>query len=145
MLKGVGKLNNYLTKWCRSHGFNVTCKLSTDFSCGMESNTIYYALVIPEEHADKFSQLCSVLLNDTSNIFILSFFHELGHLYSEEKVAGKDSTNRVDKYYNSEIEYSATVWACKYINEHSEEVNKMYNEFMELVYTFYNENGVTND
>lgn len=161
MLKGKKKLDNYLTNWCQSNGFDIKCKLGPNFEYDSNNKTVYYSLIIVDTHDKLFyNEVCKPLLNvKACNSFILSLFHEIGHFKTEsnfdddewcdyfdmvDKLRSKSKfTNRdYRKYYYSEPEFAATEWGCKYINKNSSKVSKLYEELLPLIQDFYIKNNV---
>ena len=153
MLKGIKEIDTYLTEWLTAHDFDAIATLGTDFMCDLESNTINYALVISEEHDKLFLGVCKECREEIVACpnFILSFFHELGHIetedmwdddewdyYFENVAEGLDPLT----YYHSPIEYEATKWGCDYICDHTNIIQQLIEGLSPLVNNFYKLNEV---
>jgi len=164
MLKGYRKIDKYLTDWCKKNGFNVKCRLDTDFSYEEDTKTIYYALVIPQAHDELFYDICKTFMPDVEKCdnFLLSFFHELGHhqtqdyFFDEEMYDYFDFLDTFDnkkkltkkdykRYYYHPVEISATEWGCTYINNNLIKIKDFFDGLVPLIMNFYKVNKVELD
>ena len=162
MLKGVGKINKYLTDWCKSNGFKVKCRIGSDFEYDRIHNIVYYSFVISDDHDKLFKSLCSQYLsNDIQecDTFILSFFHELGHYLSKddydedewdkyfklkERLTNKKRCTDKDfiKYIMHPIELEATIRGCEYLNSHIDNVEIFAGNLSKLTTEFFKLNNI---
>lgn len=152
-LKGIDRLNQFFTKWLADHDFDAVAELGTDFSVDLSSNTIYYSVVEIADTADRFVNFCKSLEPDLVEVdpFIVSFFHELGHIETEDYWDTKD-WERYDKfveitkddytYFNFPIEREATKWGCDYIVNNVEEIVEFVRDYSTMISDFYRINGV---
>lgn len=144
MLKGVEELNNYLTNWFKSNGYDINCKLSTNFCYNTATDEVNYSIFLPAEQSGVFAEkVCEPLVGNVYDPFILFLFHEVGHKYTIDKFSKKDleyyfaNKPASTDYYYLDIEYEATKWGCEYIKNNLEKVRQLYEEFMLLVRNFY--------
>lgn len=158
MLKGIAALDEYLNTWLYEHDFDAVVELDTDFSVDLNSNTIYYALVVPQALDEDFIKVCRRLHNNLLNAdtFLLSFFHELGHIETEDEWTEADwdaynkftatvDTNDAMTYFTHPIELAATKWGCDYIMSHIDEIKEFVNGYAPLITNIYQLNNVTAD
>lgn len=152
-LKAVDQLNHFFTKWLADHNFDAVAELGTDFAVDLTSNTIYYSVVEIADTAERFVNFCKSLEPDLLEVdpFIVSFFHELGHIETEDFWDTKDWEHydkRLEKpitdyvYFNLPIEKEATKWGCNYIVNNVEEMVKFVRDYSAMVCDFYRINGV---
>jgi len=160
ILKGIEKLNEFVGQWLYQNDFDVQVELSTDFSCDTITDTIYYALCVPQAHDTMFEKVFEeVGLEYECDNFLLSFFHELGHIETEceltdeeieisetKKALMEEKTNLSDndywEYYHLPDEILATTWATNFINENPNLIENFWCSFQKLVKDFYKENGI---
>lgn len=127
--------------------FDCTAAPDTDFAYYTASNTISYALTFADCHEKTFMNFVHNLFPLVhANIFLWSFFHELGHHETEDdfedrewKKYRKDITKCTtdEEYYNLPIEYAATYWAGEYLTNHIDEVIDLWNKLIPVIKNFY--------
>ena len=149
-------LDIFLTSWLERHDFDAEADYGLDFCVDLSSNVITYTFVVPSEHDRKFFDLCHSLYPDiiACDNFILSFFHEIGHIETEADFDDKDwqkywsyCENHKEgddpmAYYTNPIELAATKWACEYILDHVEEVKEFRDGYVELAKQLFAEYGI---
>lgn len=155
-LKGIEVIDNFFTKWCQDHGFDVVCEMGTDFQIDLGHNVVYYAPFYCEETEEEyraeiikdFPQFANCDLGINA---LIAFFHEIGHAeteneWDEEDWEGFEAWKQTEitnvEYFRHPIEWRATEWACNYILEHQEEVGKLWEDFCILYSWFYEINEV---
>ena len=146
-IKKLQNITNILNAFLEP--FDCEAAASTDFAYYTASNTISYAFVVSDEHADSFLKFThSLFPNINANVFLWSFFHELGHHEAEDdfedeeweeyrEKASKCSSD--EEYYNLPIEYAATYWAGQYMTNHYNEIKKLWNDLIPAIKNFYHE------
>ena len=146
----------FLTSWLERHGFDAEADYGLDFCVDLDSNVITYTFVVPSAHDEKFFELCHQICPDiiACDNFILSFFHEIGHIETEADFDEKDwekywrdcekytADDGIMAYYTNPIELAATTWACEYIINHVEEVKEFRDGYVKLATKFFKENGI---
>lgn len=156
-LKGIKVIDNYLTEWCQRHDFDVVCEMGTDFQIDLGDNTLFYSpfyavdteQIYREEIIKDFPQFAE---HDLMFNSVIAFFHEIEHAETENEWdeedwegfnAWKESDEpTVREYFRHPIEWRATEWACEYILQNKEEVNKLWKDFQNLYAWFYEINQV---
>lgn len=150
------KLSCFLAKWCKDNGFDVSVQFGSEFACYPMGSKIRYTLMTDVEQ----SMILSKVFEDEGlvnhyDIFILSFFHELGHFETDDMWTDEESMrferkksilngNVAEdnfKYSYIEDEITATRWAIDYINSHENEISKLWQRVRELVFEIYYDLG----
>jgi hypothetical protein len=160
------RLNKVLEDGLKKLGFDgYTVEIGNDFMFYYEENLITYALVAPTRMDTLFRKLYTELgLKYNADIFLLSFFHELGHgetiddisetlyLYSQNRkvIIGnhteEEATDELIREYQTlPDEIAATAWACDFINNNAGAVKEFWETFQKELMEFYKENNITND
>ena len=154
MFKGEIKVNQFLNQWLFNHDFDAECEMGDDFWVNLASNTIYYSPWASEE------DIAETYMEEVSKDFpelatfdekIIAFFHEIGHIETEDEWTDKEWVNwRNQKeeeemtdveYFRSPIEWRATEWACEYILANYEEIKIFCKQFYQLMDEFYDINA----
>lgn len=148
------KLSRYLSRWCKEHGFDVSVRYDTEFAFWLNKNVVTYSFLVSDFHDKTFQKVfVKQGLEYNCDIFILSFFHELGHYETEDEWTEKqferfmkqkdelDANKKADlwKYYYMPDEIRATQWATDYINENADEVAKFWQKVKPLILEIYDE------
>lgn len=117
-------------------------KMGTDFEVILDKYTIYpklyWAPVTSIEDADSFVEFC-IHINPyiKADIFLLCFFHEIGHIKTQQCAELYESASKVMKnyakrdkfyYYMAPVERMATEWGLDYMENHWGEVAEFWNE-----------------
>jgi hypothetical protein len=160
------RLNKVLEDGLKKLGFDgYTVEVGTDFAYYYDTATITYALVAPTRMDTLFRGLYNELgIMYNVDLFILSFFHELGHgetindisetlyLYSQKRKAiienhtEEEATDELIREYQTlPDEIAATAWACDFINNNARAVKEFWETFQKELMDFYKENNITND
>jgi len=160
MLYGYKKLDKYLSDWCKTNGFKVSCQFSTDFEYDSDLGILYYSIVVPKKHDELFYQICKKYLPSLTKCdnFILSFFHELGHYVTEDDYTDDEWTDYTKfinefknskltlqdykRYYKYPIELNATKWGCQYIEHHLDQIKEFSDITSNLIKQFYKRNNI---
>lgn len=140
------KIDDILNKYLAP--FDCRCELGLDFSYWTDISTIYYSLAVPDEGANAFIAFAEELFpNIKADIFIWSFFHELGHHETADDfededwdeyralVGSKMITNQ--EYFRLPIEIAATRWAGEYIQTHVDEVARLWQDVAAAIQELY--------
>ena len=161
-LKGYRKINKFLTDWCHENGFDVKCRLHTDFQYEDDTKTIYYALVVPQKHDQLFFEICKPYLNNITfcDNFIISFFHELGHSQLNDFITDEEwdiyytlieklKVNKLEEedylaYYLNPVELEATKWGCMFINMNIDLIQDFWLKLQPMILDFYTANKIIN-
>ena len=154
-LQGVEEISQYLTNWLIAHDFDAVAEFGSDFQCDTSSNTIYWTVVVPNDLDELFIKVCQECQPEIINAdtFLLSFFHELGHIETENEWTDREWKNyykfvetpddhTVEQYFHHPVEISATRWGCEYIVNHIEEITEFVNGYVPLIKRFYELNEV---
>lgn len=150
------KIDFVLNNWLAQNNFECTAELGTDFAYWYDKSVITYALVVSERMDRLFLDFAKRQgLKVDCGIFLLSFFHELGHNetmdliddddYKEaQTIKGTldDTDEDCETYFNLADEYVATMWAIDYINKHETEIELLANHLMTEINNFYQENEI---
>lgn len=159
MLKGIDELNTYLTNWLIAHNFDATAELGMDFEVNLATNRIFYALVVSEEADEIFTRVCAEIHAELADCdsFYLSFFHEIGHIETENEWTDKEwkkyrnfverstSLNNYEEYFYNPIEYAATCWGCDYIVNHREEIEDFSKNVNKLISKIFKKNHIIDE
>ena len=126
--------------------FDCEACMGTEFSYMTASNTITYTLVITEKSDKAFKEFTDSLFpNIKADTFLWSTLHELGHHETEddfdddewEEYMRRTSSEISDEeYFNLPIEFAATAWAGYYIESHTEEVARLWNDLTAAIKKF---------
>lgn len=152
--RGIDRvLNNFL----KDNEIDCRAEMGTDFAYYTDDEIVTYSLVVSERMNDLFLQFAQARgLKVDCGIFLLSFFHEVGHHLTiddlteeeeEECEAIKASLNSEDdkdcvKYFSLLDECLATSWAIDYINEHVKEVEQLALKLQKAIHSFMKANNV---
>ena len=150
------KIDFVLNNWLAQNDFECTVEMGTDFAYWYNESVITYALVVSERMNRLFLDFAKRQgLEVDCGIFLLSFFHELGHNktmdlidddeYEEAQAIKKtlgDTDEDCETYFNLVDEYEATMWAIDYINNHKAEVGLLARHLMVEINNFYQENEI---
>lgn len=138
------KMDNILSDYLkRELNIKVKCFMGTDFAFYYNLNRIEYSIVVSERMDNLFLKYAKNHgLKVDCGIFLLSFFHEVGHYmtlgqftldeideFNDYKDSLTDSDEDCKLYFNVEDERKATLWAIQYINNNEEKVGKLALEF----------------
>lgn len=132
-------LSNYLKSELH---IKVKCFMGTDFAFYYD-NRIEYGIVVSERMDNLFLEYAKENgLKVDCGIFLLSFFHEVGHYmtlgqftldeideFSDYKDSLTDSDEDCKEYFNIEDERQATLWAIQYINNNADKIEKLALDF----------------
>ena len=159
MLKGIEKINKILENAFKD--FEIDFDLGSDFEYDTVNAVVYYTLIVEDTGGTIFLNNFNEMLNGkTTNIFMASLLHEIGHhmtyIYLTDKEVNacikaknqiikdldKENANieeLMQRYFNLVDEYEATAWAVEYYTENEakmcylwEIINKALQEFYEL-------------
>ena len=142
--KELNQITNILNEFFTP--FDCIAEPGTDFSYDSSSNTITYALLVNDEHAESFIHFAESLNPVHADIFLWSVLHELGHNQTEDDFDEEDEVNywRIasnakndEEYYNIPEEYAATDWAGKFMIENEAEVAELWNNLAPAIKAFY--------
>lgn len=153
LIKASKTITNILNDFLKD--FDCEAHLGTDFEYFGGNNLIFYALATPQQQVDAFMDFATSLFpNVKADVFLWSFFHELGHNQTEDDftdeeweeythtvkhlLPGKDDMT----YFNLPQEYAATHWAGEYLTTHVEEVSALWNKLAPAIQNFYKTTGV---
>ena len=159
----IQEINEFVNDWLYDHDFDIEAKMGTSFMVDLATNVLYYTPIY-------YDELDAILLEeitksfpfaknwDRNIMFLVSFFHEVGHVETECEWTKKDfanfflwkvsnsaemernpSTSTVVEYFRHPIEWRATEWACEYIDKNWEEVGAFGQRLVELLQEFYQE------
>lgn len=116
---------------------------NTDFEVVLDKYTevkpkLCWAPVVSERDAHSFSEFCLHMNhNINADIFLLCFFHEIGHIKTQEIFYPDDPDSIIMKkydywdpfyYYMAPVEFMATRWGLDYMESHQQEVAEFWNE-----------------
>lgn len=157
-IKGIEEINNILNNFLEP--FDCTAEEGEDFCYWVSKSCINYAFVVPCEK-DKWFQEFIYSLNKKINcdIFLLSFFHELGHHETLDEIEDSilkycwDIKNELNcktlitkedsfMYFNLPDEKAATEWGIRYITTHEKEIKKLWDKLQPAIFKFYKINGI---
>ena len=148
------QINEVLNKFLADNDFDCTAEMANDFAYYWKEEIITYSLVVSERMDNLFLDFARKNgLKINCGIFLLSFFHELGHhltiddLEEEEeeeceaiKEALTDSDADCYKYFSLLDEWLATSWAIDYINNNIELIKQLAINIQEAIHAFMNTN-----
>lgn len=165
-LKGLKRVNRIINEYLER--FGVTASLGTDFCCYMEKRHINYSLLVTD-HSDKYFKpfVASLAPNLKADTFLVSLFHEVGHVYTlynfsdadwnfgwdekqdiDDKIQNcpEDDEKTVEeqnyRYFNLPEEIAATRWALTYMENYSEDVEEFWAELQPAIMRFFRKNGL---
>ena len=145
-------LNEFLNK----NDFECTVEMGTDFAYWTDTDTITYSLVVSERMDKLFMEYALAQgLKVDCGIFLLSFFHELGHYMTIDDLTDKEETqcekakskltdSDADcmKYFSLLDEFLATSWAVEYINEHLAQIEELAANLQAAIAQFLQDNNI---
>lgn len=164
---GINEINEILNDFLKD--FELTADIGEDFGYYYNEDRIEYALVMPTDSVDYFMINFNKLAPDLHcDPFLASFLHEVGHartdhlfeIEEEEKIwlikekmhqeycisdnSMSEERNRElhMEYFNLPDEYEATMWAIKYMREHTDKITNLWNKLHYAIVNFYLNNGV---
>lgn len=138
------RMNNILSDYLkRELNIKVKCFMDTDFVYYYRSHRIGYSIIVSERMDNLFLEYAKNNgLKIDCGIFLLSFFHEVGHHmtigqftldeideFSDYKGSLTDSDEDCKEYFNIEDERKATLWAIQHINDNADKVEKLALDF----------------
>lgn len=167
-LKGVEKLDNFITSFVKKLGYDINCTLDTDFFYYPVSKRIGYSLFTMELADKGFKEYIKINYPNlpTCSIFTFSILHELGHfltydllseieiclcLDEKERLNNREITTEEDTiqkqidYCSIYDEMIATKTATAILINSYDIVADFDNHFIEKVSEFYAENEVELD
>lgn len=135
--------------YCDKNYIDVDVEFAEDFCYYVGANTVGITIMVDERANYFMKNAFDMGLKYDCGDFILSFFHEIGHHYTENWITKKenkkckkqkkhlDGSIEKDNYTYFKIydEILATDWAIDYINENIESIN----DFTERLQTLINE------
>lgn len=137
------KMTICLKKWLKDNGFEgIKVREDVEFFANITEEIVYYAFCEDDE-ADKmfyrFGQEEGLVMDCGS--FVLSFFHEIGHIMTDDLLServlnkcekAKEKIEQIEDYVQAnklyfalDDEITATRWAIDYINDHEREVEQL--------------------
>lgn len=136
--------------------YDVKVVPDSDFAYYHGSSIITYAVVISKRMDRLFMEYARTLgLQSNADVFMVSFFHELGHHETlddfEDEVLDycldtKDSLGTTDEdcrlYFDLPDERAATKWAVDFINENAAAVKELWERIRPRLLDFYADNDV---
>jgi len=145
------RIDDLLNRFLADNDFECTVFADTDFAYYYASSRISYSFVVSERMDRLFLDFAKRKgLTVDCGIFLLSFFHELGHnetiddLEDDEmdyctdvKETLTDSDADAETYFNLIDETLATEWAIDYINNNIEIVEKLAMDLQKEFDIFY--------
>lgn len=158
-IKGLPTLEWWLTKWLAAAGFpNVQVRVGGDFSYFPADNSIMVSLGVTEHH-DLFLKFIQDTFKFpfTCDDFIISFFHELGHVntwncFDEEErkhyyadkmyLACFEEDWATLEYFRLLPEFYASEWAVNYIVQHQDTIEEFWRICKKILMNIYKINGV---
>lgn len=157
-LKGINTLTTFLDNWLSQHGFSaITTRIEPDFAYYRDSETIAYALCVPDETDVQFLTFLQDVLGLEYEVdpFLASFFHELGHAetldffnnedlidYEFEKMLINMLELPSFKYYSLDIERAASAWAVDFIHDNPALIQEFWQQCQPLILNIYKLNNV---
>lgn len=129
--------------------FDCEACFGTDFMYTPSKSRITYALLIADTQGEHFRQFAENIFPEIkADIFLWSFFHELGHHETDEFFDTPDwvaydrmcrSNPSDSEYFNFPTEYEATCWAGRYMKTHIEDVTELWNKLKPEIHRFFKE------
>jgi len=137
------KMTTCLKRWLKDNGFeSIRVREDVEFFANITEEIVYYAFCEDDE-ADKmfyrFGQEEGLVMDCGS--FVLSFFHEIGHIMTDDLLServlnkcekAKEKIEQIEDYVQAnklyfalDDEITATRWAIDYINDHEREVEQL--------------------
>jgi len=134
-----------LKRWLKDNGFEgIKVREDVEFFANISEEIVYYAFCEDDEADKMFYQFGKEegLIMDCGS-FILSFFHEIGHIMTDDllsekvldrcqrekdkidEMAESDYIKANKKYFALDDEITATRWAIDYINDHEHEIEQL--------------------
>ena len=146
----VTEINKILRSYLEPFGYEI--RHGSDFCCNLDKEVVYWSLYTPA-NADKYflEYAHSLGLKYECGVFILSLFHEIGHLetyddldeidiaYSEDEkklLSKKETHNKADNmhYFGLPEEKIATKWAIEFINTNPDFCREINDKVAAVVY-----------
>ena len=152
-LKGVEKVNKFLTEWLYAHGFEIEAEMGDSFRINLGLNVLEWSPYYDEDSAVVFFEEVQKDYPDFISCpdELLAFFHEIGHAETECEWDDEDweeydifveNCHDDRTYFRHPIEWTATAWGCEYILNHKEEVAKFWKDFCKVMIEFFELNEV---
>lgn len=135
-----GKITTILDNYLAVIGYSeLTTRIEEDFGYYYYENVIAYSLIVSERFQKLFTNFCFENgLQYDCGIFVLAFFHELGHHVTMDliPIEKENECEEIKKgltfceedcltYFALEDEMAATRWAISFINENIKSVKTL--------------------
>lgn len=157
-------VNSILYDFLHSKGFDCNVSMDTDFSYQPPDEdfddlhgTIFWSPILPKDEIEKwFLEFAKSLnKNGLTNLFTLSFLHELGHhITLADFSTFRDKCSEIEKklinilpltesvrhkiYFRLPIERVATKWAVDFCATHPKDIEKLNKKLQLAFKEFYN-------
>ena len=167
--KGERELNREMTDLFRPYGVTKMF-LGNEYEIIWKNKKVEFTIEVRIEDvwfADFIKHKFGLV---TDYPFILSLFHEIGHLNTYDSIPDEvvsfdydetiRITNEIDSldvldiegrkklvydYFNLESEVAATKWAVRYVRKHPEEVEELAKKVQTALMKFYEANDITDE
>ena len=165
-IKGLKRVNKIINEFCDQ--FGVTARPAAEFIAILEDREITYSFVVTDPADKYFIPFINKLAPDiTADIFLVSLFHEIGHLYTQFNFSeetwnrGWETKEAISKaielceerdealiemknneYFNLPEEKAATLWGINYIRTHEQEVAEFWAELQPALMRMFRKNGL---
>lgn len=141
-------LEEYLQDFLKKYDVDCDLLLGNDFAYLPVSNTIAYSLLVSDSSSKSFLSFTKELFPEiNADIFLWSFFHEVGHYETTDEFDDKEyeeyyffiNQEGLDDnfYYNLPIERAATIWAGEFMKNNAAEVKELWNNIQPIIQMAY--------
>lgn len=144
--KAAEKINKILNDFLEP--FDCDAVFSGDFCYWTTENRIGVALFVVDSSAKAFIKNAEERFPDIkADVFLWSFFHELGHHETEDDFEQnewdyyRDCIEREisdEEYFNLPQEYEATQWAGEYMMENAAVVDELWKKLAPAIQEYHN-------
>jgi hypothetical protein len=153
--KGVEEIEKILNDFLQP--FDCTAFFGDGFYYYPNSHRIEFTLAVTGRDDVYFLEYINSIAPElTCDIFLASFFHELGHrltysTWEDDEIdyfmelkesCGTQTREDFFDYFNVPDEKFATEWGVSYMLNHANEVKKLWTELRHAILNFYDKNDI---
>lgn len=166
-MKGEERINNILNEFLKD--YDCTAQLDTDFSYYHHKNLITYTFVCSNVFDVLFNNVINLLCPYVKcDLFLWSFFHELGHHETIDDISDMDYAfcqdekkrisqslanltreenekkydNIANTYFFLPDEIAATAWAIDFVTKNQHKVRQLWEKLQPAIMDFYKMNEI---
>lgn len=165
-LKGINTISRIMTQFMQDNDIECQALPSNEFCCLYDKGVIFYSFFgLGETEKMFFNTFINLGLEYTCDVFLMSWFHEVGHFMTLADIDDEDyqmalkvkQAQRMlpppttwktlykinQQYWRLADEKSANEWAVDFMNENREQIQTLWEEKLQpAILNFYKLNGL---